>query len=253
MHRKDTAETVVRDRVHAFDLIRGFSVISMVLFHYCYDLRFLAGEPLNFFVSPFIDIWRASISWTFVFVAGSMYSFSHNNLRRAGKYLLVALLIFVATSIAQVDVPINFGIIFCMGACTLTAFFLDKLRVLPRGIVASVLLLLLFLSSLHIPQGYVSLFGLRAFLPQQLYDCGRLSWAGFPGPFFSSGDYYPLLPYVFLYLSANSLTSHAKQTGFPGWFVKIKGAPLEFVGRHALPIYLLHQPVLLLLSIPFMG
>ena len=92
MHRKDTAETVVRDRVHAFDLIRGFSVISMVLFHYCYDLRFLAGEPLNFFVSPFIDIWRASISWTFVFVAGSMYSFSHNNLRRAGKYLLVALL-----------------------------------------------------------------------------------------------------------------------------------------------------------------
>ena len=115
MLRKDTTETVVRNRVHAFDLIRGFSVISMVLFHYCYDLRFLAGVPLEFFVSPFIDIWRASISWTFVFVAGSMYSYSHNNLRRAGKYLLVALLIFVVTSIARVDIPINFALSFAWG------------------------------------------------------------------------------------------------------------------------------------------
>lgn len=250
---KDATESAVLDRVHAFDLIRGFSVISMVLFHYCYDLRFLAGVRLDFFAPPFVDIWRASISWTFVFVAGSMYSYSHDNLRRAGKYLFVALLIFVATSVARVDIPINFGIIFCMGACTLTTYILDRLRILPKGIFGAVVLALLFLSSLHVPQGYLSLLGQRVFLPRGLYDCGWLSWAGFPGPSFSSGDYYPLIPYVFLYLSANSLTTHVKKSGFPVWFSKLKGATLECVGRHALPIYLLHQPVLLLLSLPFMG
>ena len=36
-----------RGRIGVFDLVRGFSVISMVLFHLCYDLKFIAGAQLT--------------------------------------------------------------------------------------------------------------------------------------------------------------------------------------------------------------
>ena len=82
-----------RRRIGIFDAVRGFSVISMVLFHLCYDLRFLAGVGLPWFASPLQDIWRASISWTFLFVAGCMCTLSRSNLRRGLTYGAVALAI----------------------------------------------------------------------------------------------------------------------------------------------------------------
>lgn len=237
-----------QNRIHAFDLIRGFSVISMVLFHFCYDLKFIVGMNLGFFRPPFVDVWRATISWTFVFVAGCMFSYSRNNFRRSMKYLAVALLIFVVTSLARVDVPINFGIIFCMGACTFVCFVLDRAGVRLRGIALAAVLALCFLMCLHVPSGYLGNFGAYLRLPRQLYDCGWLSWAGFPGPSFSSGDYYPVIPFVFLYLSGASYSAARRKDGYASWFMDLHCRPLELVGRHALAVYILHQPVLLLLS-----
>ena len=132
-------------RVHIFDAARGFSVVSMVLFHYCYDLKFISGVPLEWFAPPLQDIWRASISWAFLFIAGCMCAHSRGNLRRGGIYMAFALLIFVVTTIAAVDVPISFGIIFCMAACTLLEWVLEKMRLSPNGYAAAVILFVVFL------------------------------------------------------------------------------------------------------------
>lgn len=247
----ESVESGQKGRIHAFDVIRGFSVISMVLFHFCYDLKFIAGLRLGFFASPFIDVWRAIISWTFVFIAGCMFSYSRNNFKRSLKYLAVALLIFVITTLARVDIPINFGIIFCMGACTLTCFVLDRVGVHVKGNLISIIMAICFLLCLHVPSGYFGNFGLALRLPHQLYDCGWLSWAGFPSPTFSSGDYYPLIPFVFLYLSGAAFSACHHDAGYATWFEKLHCSPLEFVGRHALAIYIFHQPVLLLLTMLF--
>lgn len=53
-------------RVVFFDIWRGFVIVSMVLFHFVYDLVYLSSIHLSWFASPFIDIWRASISWSFL-------------------------------------------------------------------------------------------------------------------------------------------------------------------------------------------
>lgn len=106
-------------RVRFFDSLRGLSVLSMVGFHLCYDLRYLAGLSLPWFQGTFQNIWRATISWVFLFLAGVMSSYSRNNYRRAAKYGLFAFAIFAVTTIAAVDDAISFGIIFCMAACTL--------------------------------------------------------------------------------------------------------------------------------------
>lgn len=121
-------------RVRFFDSLRGLSVLSMVGFHLCYDLRYLAGLSLPWFQGTFQDVWRASISWVFLFLAGVMSSYSRNNYRRAAKYGLFALAIFAVTAIAAVDDAISFGIIFCMAACTLVTAILETLRIRPGAL-----------------------------------------------------------------------------------------------------------------------
>ena len=233
-------------RVGIFDVVRGFSVISMVLFHLCYDLKFITGVDLPWFEPPLQDVWRASISWTFLFVAGCMCPLSRSNARRALQYGLVALAIWVVTTIAAVDTPISFGIIYCMAACTLVAYALQRLRAMPCGYLAAAVLLVAFLALQGLSQGTV-LFGLVE-LPSVLYGNEWLSWLGLPGPSFASGDYYPLLPYLLIYLVGAALGTRWAQSGYPEWAKRACVAPLSFVGRHALLVYVVHQPVLLLVT-----
>ena len=234
-----------RERMAVFDVVRGFSVISMVLFHFCYDLRFIYGFDLAFFRPPLQDIWRASISWTFLFVAGCMCSFSRNGYWRAARYLAAAAAVYVVTTLVAVDVPISFGIIFCMGASTLIESLLCSCGVKLKGIPTALALFVVFLALQNVTRGYVGFGPYAARVPQQLYDIGYLSFLGFPGGGFASGDYYPLLPYTLMFLVGTSMGRHWKGVGYPRAFTEVSCKPLEAVGRHALPVYLAHQPLLL--------
>ena len=245
--RQNPAQNTGGSRVHVYDVVRGFSVISMVLFHLCYDLKFILGMNLGWFAPPFQDIWRASISWVFVFVAGCMYAYSRDNLRRSAKYLLVALVIYVATTVTSVDDPINFGIIYCMGACTLTTWAMDRMGIRLRGPIAGTVCAVLFVLFLPLASGHLGIGGLVVDVPPVLYSTPWLNWLGLPGPGFISADYYPLLPYLLLYLVGANIGTHWKESGMPAVLQNVAFEPLEIVGRLALPIYVLHQPVLLLL------
>ena len=238
-------EPPASQRVAFFDVVRGFSVISMVLFHLCYDLRYIYGFDLGFFQPPFQDIWRCSISWVFLFIAGCMCTFSRNGLKRSAKYLLAALTVYVVTVLAAVDTPISFGIIFCMGACTLVEYLLQRLHIAPSGLAAAAILLLAFLFTQGISHGYVGFGSMHVYLPKSLYATPYLSWLGFPGPGFASGDYYPVLPYCLMFLCGAAVARWWKVTGYPKIVQSLSFAPLEAVGRHALPIYLFHQPLII--------
>lgn len=220
----------------------------MVGFHYCYDLTELVGIDLSWFRPPFEDMWRASISWSFLFIAGVMCSFSGSNARRGGKYSVVALAVWAITSLAGVDIPISFGIIYCMAASTLLYAALQKIKAQPRGIAAALILAAAFLLLLSVPNGYIGSGALAIALPREPYSTEWFSWLGFPGPDFSSGDYYPLLPYCLMYLAGASLGPRVSQTAKRSAFGIIRCPPLEFIGRHALAIYLVHQPILLVVS-----
>lgn len=193
-----------------------------------------------------------------------MCSHSRSNLRRAARYLGVAAAIYVVTLVAAVDTPISYGIIYCMGVSTLVAWLLgallDKVGASQRGArtitVCTVTLVVAFLLCLEVPQGR---FGLGQFggpsvaVPLGPYRSGLLSWLGFPGPTFASGDYYPPLPYTLLYLAGVCIGRLVALRGEPMWLERLSCRPLEWVGRHALPVYVLHQPVLLAITMPVTG
>lgn len=248
------------ERLAGYDVIRGLAVISMVGFHFCYDLVYLEGIGPAWFKPPLQTVWRCSISWTFLLLAGIMCTHSRSNLKRAGRYLALAAAIWVVTYIVAVDTPISFGIIYCMGASTLAAWALGVVGLVPRSagscLVFSGVLVVLFLLCLGIGTGT---FGLGFFggpcvaLPHALYATDWLSWLGFPGPRFASGDYYPPLPYTLLFLAAACVGRYFSLRSTPTWICRLTCAPLEWVGRHALGIYVVHQPVLLAASMLLAG
>ena len=103
----------MQKRITIFDTIRGFTMLSMAGFHACYDLAYLYGWDMPWFTETvFQDIWRASISWVFLFIAGWMCTFSRNNVKRALKYAAAALIVWIATTLVSVDDSVNFGIIY---------------------------------------------------------------------------------------------------------------------------------------------
>ncbi len=70
----------MQKRITIFDTVRGFTMLSMAGFHACYDLAYLYGWDMPWFTETvFQDIWRASISWVFLFIAGWMCTLSRNN------------------------------------------------------------------------------------------------------------------------------------------------------------------------------
>lgn len=241
-HRSSTvaapeANSRITSRVAAFDILRGITIISMVCFHAAYDAVYIYGFDLPWFRDPVIqDVWRCSISWVFIALAGWMTRFSRNNLRRAALYGASALIVWLVTSVASVDTAISFGILYCMAACTLCWAALSPAlkRVHP-------------LLGLLIALG---LFALTYTVPRHLYTVDGLAWLGFPGSGFASGDYYPLIPYCFLYAAGAfgaRLFDRLSPGGYPAWMRRDWIAPLSAIGRHSLLIYLAHQPLLIVL------
>ncbi len=84
-------------------------------------------------------------------------------------------------------------------------------------------------------------------VPEGLYRGICMTALGFPEPGFFSGDYFSYIPWIFLYLCGYFLygilmereavrSFLGRRVGLPGW-----------IGRHSLPVYMLHQPVLMLI------
>lgn len=230
-----------KTRIRALDVLRGLTVLSMVAFHTAYDLAYIFELPVPWFTSgPVQDIWRNSISWTFLFLAGWMCAYSRNNFKRAIRYGAFAILIWFATTLAAVDTPINFGIIYCMSVSTLIAALL---RHVTKGklnskscLIAAAACLVLFFAT----------YGLF----KQTYATEYLAWLGFPSSSFASGDYYPLIPFSFMYLCGAFAHGHwikAHQDQYPTILKTITSKPIEWIGRHSLLIYALHQPLILLI------
>lgn len=224
----------MQKRITIFDTVRGFTMLSMAGFHACYDLAYLYGWNMPWFTQGmFQDIWRASISWVFLFIAGWMCTLSHNNIKRAAKYALAALVVWLATTLVSVDDSVNFGIIYCMAACT--------------GIVALADPVLKKISAKWGMPLCLVLFALTWSIPKTVYPIPYLAWLGFPSPEFVSGDYYPIIPFIFMYLAGYFAARIAQGIAkpIPSWAYANPLPALAGLGRHALPFYLLHQPVIL--------
>lgn len=241
-------------RYHIIDNIRGLTFISMAAFHTVYDLVYMFGIDLAWFKGPLGYIWQQSILWTFILLSGFCCGLSHHQFKRGGIVFAAGLLVTAVTVIVMPDEAVFFGVLSFLGAAMIaigvTKPMLERLRPTPALIVC----IALFVITRDVPFGFLGFEQLRIIeLPDALYANWLTTAFGFQFGGFSSSDYVPFLPWIFLYLTgffgcralprksgsgredARPILALPQQRPWP---------VANFIGRHCLGFYLAHQVVI---------
>ena len=239
---------------YLIDAIRGFALLNMLLFHFFYDVFIIFGQDTRWYHYPAVRIWQQFICISFLLVSGISWHFSRNNLKRGIRLNLYGLLITGVTLLFMPSQAVWFGILNCIGCATLLMIPLHSVfsfltrRLDPYKAVLSAgglfLSLLLFGLTRHVTDGYLSLAGYHINLPDQLYTFRPMTILGFPYIGFASSDYFPILPWFFLFLAGYfSWELISNITPLVNVF-HIKVPFLSHIGNKTIWIYLLHQPLL---------
>lgn len=236
-----------RARVGLIDELRGLAIVLMVVYHLFFDLVYLYGVNVPAFHSPVLGFLQPFFAGVFIFISGVACRYSRSNLKRGAVCFGLGLALTLATLLFVPDELILFGILHFLGVAmmlyALLARALDKLLPLPGLLVFAAL----FAVTYPVPYGKVGIGPVSAALPAALYDTGFLFPLGLPGTGFFSSDYFPLVPWLFLFFAGTYAGVYFKSGRMPGWCYKTHVPPLAFAGRHTLMIYLAHQPVVYML------
>lgn len=231
-------------RAALLDELRGLMIVNVVAFHLLYDLVYLFGVRIPWFHTSYAYYWQQWMAGSLIFFAGISCRYARSNLRRGVQTLLWGFVLTAVTLVILRNQAILFGILHFMGtAMLLFALLRPLLDKLPpkAGCWAA---LVLHLLTRGVSRGYLGIGGLSVVLPAQIYQAGWLFPLGFPSPGFATVDYFPLLPWFFLFVAGAYLGVPMKAGRLPDFVYRSWVPPLGWLGRKTMVIYLLHQPVL---------
>lgn len=216
-------------RYFELDFLRGFGIILMITFHFGYDLSYFGYANYNTTVNIEWRVFRSTILSVFLLVVGMSAYLAYAEtinwkkvFRRSMKLFLVSLLISLGSYSIFENSWIYFGVIHFIFVASLVSLFFVKFPNL------SLLLGLGFLLSYNL--GYFHFDVLLNFAIKNL---------GFP---LHTEDIVSFTPWFGLVLIGIFLMHHNLFT------FRVKETKLtqgiSFLGKHALVIYIVHQPIL---------
>ena len=224
------------ERIWEIDFFRGLAVIFMLAFNYSFALSFLG--LLSFESWIFWFAFPRVVAGMFIFISGLSLALSLSRskkisfrkyAKRAAAIFSLGLLATAATWLVFSQETIIFGILHFLGVSVLIGFLLRKFKsgLLAIGIAA-------------IAAG-IALSYLTANFPWLL-------WLGLAPQNFSTFDYFPLLPWIGVFLIGMYFGKTLYANGKRRYRVMQQPAlskVLCFLGRHSLAIYVIHQPILI--------
>ena len=214
-------------RLLALDVARGVAIVSMLIFHFTFDLNYFHIFEINIRTEWFWRIYRWMGLSLFVWVAGYALVLLHKEsvkwkkaLKRSLKLALLALVITAVSLYLFPKSFIYFGALHFFSVATLLGLFF-----VHRPYVALITALLILLGSYL---GYVNMHGLYH-VSKDLLHLPRISQ-----------DLVPLIPWMAplllgIFSAHINLLPDIKETQF------VKS--MLFLGRHSLVIYMVHQPI----------
>lgn len=233
------------NRNHYLDNFRGFTVISMVVFHLLYNINYY--RPIGWYDGTLINkIWQLSIAISFFIISAvtSTILSREKNIKRGIKTSLLGFLISIVTYIFARDQLIVWGVLNGIGISMIIGGLLQG-RV-NFSINTSLIFIVLFALTYNMNK-----YGLYRFdFFKLLYD-KNLFFLGFPSSSFYSTDYFPMIPWTFIFLAGLGIGSYLNSKNLLG--PRGSDNPIAFIGRHAMVIYLAHQVVLYPLVSIFMA
>lgn len=226
------------NRVYILDILRGIAVLGMVFHHSLVSYEITFGNPVEFLYTKFFAAVQLVFVAVFLLVSGICTNYSKNVLKRGLIVLGAALVVSFATCVVLPLVGINglniyFGILHMFGmSMILYALLKNPLEKIP-DLIGIILFTALFIGYYIFyctePTGQSYIMMIFGVMPESIT---------------SYGDYYPLLPYFFLFLTGTYVGKYIRDGVFPSWFYSVRNKVLEFVGRNSLWIYILHQPII---------
>lgn len=234
-----------KNRVGILDLLRGFAIIFVMTYHLLYDLIFFGGVDIPFFFSDAMDIIHNFFLIILFSVSGICAGFSKNVLKRGAILFLMGEMLTLATAAFAPDNLIVFGVLSCFGSIMLIYGVISSvMEKIPRSVVFVVFVLLsvVFWDFSHTESLNLIFTNVNLNLPKDalfLYPIGITSYD------FYSSDYFPLVPFGFIFLAGTALSDWFKNRKLPEFFYKAKLPVVNFLGRYSLWAYVIHQPVML--------
>lgn len=245
------------NRIFLLDEIRGACILCMLFYHTFIILGDYYGLSLGTRAYSFFLPVQPFFSAMFIFVCGISSRLSHSNLKRGLKLLVLAIAFSLITIYLLPLIHIEgaedrFGILHLLSLCilcfALTHRWLDKIP--PQ--IGMVLCFALYILLRGWELGYVGLSdSLSWHWPEQWKDIYWLFPLGIHSEQFYSADYFPLIPNFLIYFCGTYLGRYAAEGRFPDFSYRKYAPPLDWLGTHALLIYLLHVPVIYLVAFLF--
>lgn len=238
-----TREKAPASRYALLDELRGLDLISMMLFHVCWDLVFLFDVNMRWYAGTPGRLWQQSICWVFILLSGFCAPFGRHMLRRGVTVFAAGALVTAVTLVFMPGERVIFGVLTFLGTAMLLTGVLEPLlkKVMPAvGLAVSAVL---FALTYHLDERWLGFGGLRLALPDAWYANYFTAFFGFPPFDFYSTDYFALLPWLFLFWAGYFLHGVVGQARMEPLRRSVCPA-LGWMGRHSLLLYLLHQPVI---------
>jgi uncharacterized membrane protein len=231
-------------RFDSLDALRGVAILAMVFYHGMYDVCDIFGYKLAIF--NYLTLLEPPFAGLFILLSGVSSRFSHSNVKRGFRVLLLGLVVSAVTIIFMPSQGIYFGILHFMGVAILIfALVRPAVDKIPAK-AALILWALLFIITFTMPVTHIigipGLFGFT--LPAVLQNTPNLYPLGFPDANFFSADYFPIIPWLFLFLFGTVIGIPIKERKLPEKFYTAKIPFLAAAGRNTLIIYVVHQPII---------
>ncbi|HZH09689.1 MAG TPA: heparan-alpha-glucosaminide N-acetyltransferase [Microvirga sp.] len=232
-------EAIASHRWDAIDVARGCAIAAMIVYHFSWDLSFLKLIETNILQVPAWRWFARGIAGSFLLLAGVGLALAHAQgfrrqsfLKRLVKIGGAALAVTIGTFFAFPESYIFFGILHCIAVSSILA--LPFLRMHPALTLAAALFCLVAPALLRSPA----------------LDAPALDWLGLGATDPMTNDYVPIFPWFGLVLIGivlgQWLLSQVGTLFLARWRAKDHlSRALAWAGRKSLPIYLVHQLVLL--------
>ena len=232
------------NRIQFLDALRGICILSMAAYHTMWDCVNIIGVDAPWFNGSFAYIWQQSIGWTFIFLSGFCINLGKKKIKRGITVFICGAVVSIVTYFFMPEDIIIFGVLTLIGTCMLITALTEKtINKIPPA-VGMILNFLLFAIFKNISKGYIGLFNLHLTkLPEWLYSNYFTAFLGMPYSGFRSADYYPLLPWIFLFLTGYFTYKLLESKGISNKMKKTENRRelFTFLGRNSLWIYMIHQ------------
>ncbi len=234
----------MKKRIWELDAVRGFCILCVIAVHFIFDIEYFGGKALE--LPAVFEFVKQNGGVLFILISGICVTLGSRSAKRGAVVLAAGLLISAVTfamyklGFADRSVLIYWGILHLLGFSMLVWPLYKKWPLWLTGAAACLMII----------SGYY-------LYHHDLVQTHLLFMFGLTWPGFAASDHFPILPFMGWFMLGTILGRtlyRDRKTLFPR---ADEGRPVirffGWCGRQSLWIYLIHQPVLYLLTMLISG